>query len=104
MCDSSSLHQFSSRVLVMPVSVRLHLCDSAILSVQVRKKFGITVATFTQPGPLGLRFVASTTTDEEAVEVLGIQPDSQAASQCRKFETVGGACLWCAATLFAIVR
>ena len=83
MCDSSSPHQFSSCVLVVPVPVRLHRCDSAILSVQVRKKFGITVATFTQPGPLGLRFVASTTTDEEAVEVLGIQPDSQAASHPR---------------------
>ena len=43
----------------------------------VRKKFGIAVAEIDQPGPIGIRFTPSKF--EGAVEVLTVQPNSQAA-------------------------
>lgn len=50
--------------------------------MQVRKKFGIAVITFTQPGPLGLRFGEGQSGDPHVrpVVVLSIQPESQAAT------------------------
>eukprot|EP01043_Picozoa_sp_COSAG02_P126226 COSAG02_NODE_63460_length_263_cov_0.628049_1_plen_49_part_01 len=43
--------------------------------MQVRKKFGIVVVKISQPGPIGIRFTSSTV--EEAVTVLNVQPNSQ---------------------------